>query len=580
MLPCLPSDAPHPEARSLALARSRDVYRYSYAWPPEVAVAAELPKADEYSTAYIAQSLVVLADIFRNLLPTADLFIAPGRVHELLGELFAGLETLRPAEVKGRLFEVHMEVARHMTSEKPSSLDGYARFYNTIHAPPVAACWDDDRSFAWQRIAGVNPMVLQRVSTLPEHVAIGERHFARALPGAKGDSLAAALAEGRAFACDYGLLAAAPRGTTHGRPKWLPAPYALFVATGGQLLPVAIQTGAPRESPVFTPGDGHDWRIAKLAAQTADASFHEVIAHLGRTHLVMEAVVLAMHRQLAKEHPLSVLLTPHIQLTLAINNSAASNLIAPGGAIDLIFGATIEASAGLVKHGLDAFTLQAASPPAELAARGLDDLAVLPEHPYRDDAHLVWGAIRRFVDAYVRRYYPADAIVAADAELAAWVREMGAPDGGRLQRIHPVTTVEALVDLMATVLFTASAQHAAVNFPQFPYMSAIPNLLGAFWAEWPVPGKPSDEATHLSVMPPYNMAMVQHGTTYQLSSLRMNRLGHYPLMHFRDREVQGLVDRFNADLKTVENVIADRARGRFLPYPFLLPSNIPASIHV
>ena len=44
--------------------------------------------------------------------------------------------------------------------------------------------------------------------------------------------------------------------------------------------------------------------------------------------------------------------------------------------------------------------------------------------------------------------------------------------------------------------------------------------------------------------------------------------------------MRGLVDRFNADLKAVEKVIAARDKGRFLPYPYLLPSNIPASIHI
>jgi len=577
MLPCLPSDDPHPEERSAALGRNRDVYRYSYRWPPEVAVAAELPKADEYSPAYIAQSLVVLADIFRNLLPARDLFATPDRVHELFAEQLERRAKLGPREVKGHLLEVQTEVARRMTSVQPASIADYGRFYNTIAAPPAWTRWDEDRTFSWQRIAGVNPMVLRRVEALPEHVAIGEREYARAAPGG---SFAAALAEGRVFTCDYTALAGAPAGTTWGRRKWLPAPYAVFASVGGALVPVAVQCGPTPESPVFAPGDGHDWRLAKLAVQSADASFHEAIFHLGRTHLVMEAVALAMHRQLAPGHPLAVLLEPHLEHTLAINNSAATNLIAPGGAIDLIFGATIEATAGLVKKGLDAFTLPSASPHADLAARGLDDPRVLPEHPYRDDAALVWGAVHRFVASYVRRYYADDAAVAGDAELAAWIRELGSPDGGRLKGIRPIETVSALAELMAVVVWTGSAQHAAVNFPQFPYMSPLPNLLGAFWAEWPVPGTKSDEATHLSVMPPYNIAMLQHGTTYQLSSLRMNRLGHYPIMHFRDREVRDLVDRFTADLQEVEKAITERDRGRFLPYPFLLPSAIPASIHI
>lgn len=577
MLPCLPSDDPTPENRSLALGRSRDVYRYSYKWPQEVAVAEEVPKPDQYSAAYIAQSLVVIADIFRNVLPCGDLFTSPERVHEFLAGELEKLKELGPGEVKGRFLAAQTEVAANMTSRQPASLQDYGRFYNTIHAPPAWSHWDEDRCFAWQRLAGVNPMMIRRVASLPDHVAIGEREFSRA--AGKG-TLAAALAEGRVFACDYTLLAQAPCGTTNGRRKWQPAPYSVFVSVDGTLRPVAIQCGAARESPVFAPGDGDAWRLARLAAQTADASFHEVVYHLGRTHMVMEAVAMAMHRQLAPSHPLHVLLTPHVEFTLAINNSAATSLIAPGGAIDLIFGPKIEWTAALVRTGVDGLSLPDGSPGADVAARGLDDPHVLPEYPYRDDAKLVWGAIRRFVEAYVRRYYASDAAVAGDAELAGWVREMGSQEGGRLKGLHAVETVEALVNLVAVVIWTGSAQHAAVNFPQFPYMSPIPNLLGAFWAEWPVPGAASDEATHLSVMPPYNMAFIQHATTYQLCALRMNRLGHYPLLHFRDKEVRGHVDRFNADLKDVEKAIAERDRHRYLPYPFLLPSAIPASIHI
>jgi len=578
VLPCLPSHDPSPLPRRAALAHHRDVYRYSYAWPPEVAVAAEVPRRDGYSPAYIARSLEVLADIFANLVPAADLFVSPERVEALFAEQIRRIRAVGPADVKGHLFDVQTEVARQMSSASPAALADYGRFYNTLAAPPAWTRWDDDRAFSWQRVAGVNPMVLRRLDAVPDHVAIGEREMERAVPG-RG-SLAAALAEGRVFACDYGLFAGAPGGTTHGRRKWLPAPYAVFVSVEGALRPVAIQAGPTPASPVFAPGDGHDWRIARLAVQTADASYHEIVAHLGRTHLVMEAVALATYRQLAPNHPLHVLLAPHLEQTLPINNSAATSLIAPGGAIDLMFGATIEATAGLVKKGLDAFTLPRSSITADLAERGLDDPRTLAEHPYRDDGLLVWAALRRFVEAYVRRYYPSDAAVVADAELAGWAREMGSPQGGRLKGVGPLETVAALAELVAIIVWTGSAQHAAVNFPQYPYMGVLPNMLGAFWAEWPVPGVTADEATLLSILPPYNMAMLQQSTVYQLSSLRMNRLGEYPPLHFHDPGVHPLIARFNADLKEAEGVIAARDRDRFLPYPFLLPSSIPASIHI
>ncbi|CAN0462749.1 unnamed protein product, partial [Laminaria digitata] len=48
-------------------------------------------------------------------------------------------------------------------------------------------------------------------------------------------------------------------------------------------------------------------------------SIHEVISHLGNTHLVLEGPLVAMHRQLAKEHPIHVLLEPHMEGTAFIN---------------------------------------------------------------------------------------------------------------------------------------------------------------------------------------------------------------------------------------------------------------------
>lgn len=575
--PCLPHDDPNTHARSEQLAKNREIYRYSYAWPPGIAVAAEVPKSDTYSIPYLARIMGITAGIVTNALPLADLFVSPDRAKPLLTDVVERMKGAEPREIGERFFQVQVDVARQFSSERPSSVENYGRFYNSIAAPPAHAAWDDDRSFAWQRIAGANPMVLSRIEALPDHVAVGEREYARAIGGG---SLAAALAAGRVFACDYGFLAGAPPGTTNGHRKWLPAPYAVFAAVSGALRPVAIQAGPNRDSPVYTPGDGHGWRLAKLAVQVADASHHELYAHLGRTHLVMEAVALATHRQLANDHPLSVLLRPHVEFTLPINHSAATSLIAPGGAIDLIFGATIESMAGLVKKGLDALDLPASAIPSDLARRGLADPEILPEHPYRDDGLLVWGAIRRFAEAYVRRYYASDAAVLADHELAAWTTELGSREGGRLHGLRRLETVEALAELVGIVIWTGSAQHAAVNFPQFPFMSSMPNMVGALWAEWPGPGVADDEATHLRVLPPNDIAWLQFATVYQLSSLRINRLGHYPTWHFHDAQARALVEAFNADLAQAEEVIAARDGARFMPYPFLLPSAIPASIHI
>lgn len=56
-------------------------------------------------------------------------------------------------------------------------------------------------------------------------------------------------------------------------------------------------------------------------------SIHEVVSHLGNTHLVLEGPMVAMNRQLPREHPIHALLQPHVEGTALINWGAqeASN---------------------------------------------------------------------------------------------------------------------------------------------------------------------------------------------------------------------------------------------------------------
>ncbi|MCB9679507.1 MAG: hypothetical protein H6737_30660 [Alphaproteobacteria bacterium] len=557
-------------ARSAQLEGARRVYGYTYNWPPDVAVAAAVPKSDTYSPAYIAKLVPLVFELFENAVAMSGLVANAEKLAELIAAETAAVAKLSPPEVGRWFFDVHTRLADHITLEKAKSVDDYGKLFAKIPPVPVWAQhkWELDETFGWQRLAGVNPMVVQRISAVPDHVAITEAHWAKSI--GRG-TLEAAAKEGRLFACDYGILHGVPCGITNERQKFMHGPYAVFAAIDGKLRPVAIQIGATPDTPVFTPEDGDDWRIAKLAVQVAEASHHETVVHLGRTHMVMEACTLATRRQLADNHPLHVLLMPHCEYTLPINHSAATSLIAPGGTIDQAFGPTISACAGLVRVAIDTWPLDAASPKHNTDSRGLS-IDVLPEAPYRDDGILVWDAVERFCTAYVKRWYPTAREVVEDTELQAWVRELSGPC--RLAGVGTIDSVEKLAHLVTTFVFTGSAQHSAVNFTQFPYMGAVPNMAGAFWEKWP------GEVQMVDVLPPPNMALLQFDTVYQLSGLRMNYLGQYPEGTFADLESQALVKELQADLLRVEAVITEREKSRWLPYPHLLPSTIPASIHI
>jgi arachidonate 15-lipoxygenase len=347
-------------------------------------------------------------------------------------------------------------------------------------------------------------------------------------------------------------------------------------------LPVAVQcTQTPGPgSPIFTPGDGHRWMMAKTAVKVADFQYHEMVFHLGRTHLVVERFLLATRRQMSSRHPLRILLEPHFEFTLAINDHAFHSLAAPGGPIELLMAGTLASSLEITHRAMREYVFHEAAMPRALEIRGVDDPATLPVYPYREDGHLIWRAIADFVNGYVRLYYATDADVVMDVEVQAWARELSAEDGARLVGLLDMDSIGTLVATLTQVIFTASAQHSAVNFAQFPFFGVIPNLPAAAYSPPPDATTPDDEASYLAMLPPLDAGLAQMNLSFQLSWMHYNRLGKYPARHFTDGRVAALLTTFDDALATAETTITNRNASRLFPYPFLLPSMIPASINI
>ncbi|MCB9603185.1 MAG: hypothetical protein H6720_22945 [Sandaracinus sp.] len=580
MKPLLPQDDPKAQARQDRLAKRRETYRYAYDWPPKVATSAELPRSDDYGPLYLLESAKVYASVGVNV---AAMAIEGHDAGDLLHTLEKRFARASAEELHRFVFSTPREVAQAAPRRRVDSWRDFAAFFATWDAPQVVSFYDDpaqtDVAFAWQRVAGVNPMVLARCDAIPSNLRIDEARFERSI-GA-GDSLAAAIAEQRLYVADYAVLEGVETGVTDGFAKYLCAPIALFVAERStrRLHPIAIQLGQTPDAPVFDRTDGWRWRMAMTLVQSADANVHEGIYHLGRTHMVMECVKLAMERQLDEEHPLYVLLHPHLETTLAINHSAKTSLIAPGGTVDQCFAPSIDAFASVVKAALDTYPIRTASPLEDLERRGLGNVEAL-ENPYRDDVTLVWGAVERFVSEYVDVYYATNEAVAGDTELQAFARELSADDGGRLKDVPVPQTVAELKALIARFVFIAGPGHSAVNFPQFPFMGYVPNMPGASFAPIPTQDVADDEALLTAMMPPLRIALEGVTMVYFLSQMRDSKLGHYPPFHFRDGAARDVVDRFQTRLTEIEAEIETREPSRLMSYPFLKPSLILQSISI
>jgi arachidonate 15-lipoxygenase len=462
-------------------------------------------------------------------------------------------------------------------------MEDYAALFRCIGLPPVSATTGQDLAFAHMRVAGPNPVMLQRIGVLDDRFPYSNAQYHQAMPG---DSLAAALAEGRLFLADYQRLehikgSLAPNGIQ----KYLYAPLALFAVDRAtkQLHPVAIQCcqSPGPDNPVFTPDDGHNWMIAKTIVEIADGNIHEAVTHLGRTHLLMEPFVVSTFRQLAANHPIFLLLIPHFEGTLAINEAAWRHLISDRGAVSRLLGGTIDESRGLSAAGVQSHNFRESILPRTLRARGVDDDSWLANYPYRDDALLYWDAIAHWVLDYLALYYPSDEEVGRDVELLAWIDEIGAEDGGRIKGFEqaPSPTIAGLAEALTMIIYTCSVQHAAVNFPQYSLMSYTPRMPLAGYAPAPSKKKGATQEDLLAILPPLDVAELQMELGYLLGTVHYTTLGHYRADQFADPRVAVPLARFQVKLDEIGKVVEERNKTR-TPYQFLARSGIPQSINI
>ena len=471
------------------------------------------------------------------------------------------------------------------------SIEAYRDLYQTLPVPGIAYTFQDDDEFARLRVAGPNPMLIQGIDRIPDRFPVTPAQYAAVMGG---ENLADALADGRIYLCDYKDLEVLVAGVWKGHAKYVYRPMALFAVPqgGSSIKPVAIQCGQdPGQYPVMTPtvsaSEKWGWEMAKSVVQVADCNYHELFVHLAGTHLVSEAIAVATRRNLAEIHPLWSLLVPHFEGTLFINNLAVETLINKGGPIDDFFGGTIESSQLAAVQARLRFDFYKKMTPVDFAERKVADAARLPDYAYRDDALLVWDAIHDWAEQYINIYYCDDEAVTGDTELTQWAASIASE--GHIVGFKPITSRAQLVDVCTMIIFTASAQHAAVNFPQRTIMTFAPAVTGAGWTAAPTEQKGHSKAEWLDYMPPMSLGLLQLSSLELLGSVYYRPLGDYRTNRFpyqswfQDPSItgdEGPLARFQAGLRAVESRIIARNQRRIHPYVYLQPSQIPTSTNI
>lgn len=221
-----------------------------------------------------------------------------------------------------------------------------------------------------------------------------------------------------------------------------------------------------------------------LITQSYDyyTQFHQLSTHFLTCHAAMEVYAMGLMRNIPHHHPLYKLLRPHVHYTIAINFLARETLISKKGAISEIFSIGYKGESELLQRAYQKYSIHWSNIKRNIQERGVGDREKLPHYYYRDDGLKIWNAFEEFVCSIIDAFYSSDEDVANDKDLQHFAKDIhhngfpgydGIPDGHDFP--ESITKKDDLIEICTLIMFTGSAQHAAVNFGQFDYYSFIPN---------------------------------------------------------------------------------------------------------
>ncbi|XP_050285261.1 linoleate 13S-lipoxygenase 3-1, chloroplastic-like [Quercus robur] len=450
-----------------------------------------------------------LKGVLHNLIPSLKASISANN-HEFKG--FSDIENLYSEGVLLKL-GLRDELLKKLPLPKVvSNIHESNRGIIKYDTPKILSkdrfAWLRDDEFARQAIAGINPVSIERLTVFPpvskldpeiygpQESALKEEHILGYL---NGMTVQQALEENKLFILDHhdAYLPFLDRINALDGRKAYATRTIFFLTCLGTLKPVAIELSLPPSGPssrskrVVTPAvdatTNWMWQLAKAHVCSNDAGVHQLVNHWLRTHASLEPFILAAHRRMSAMHPIFKLLDPHMRYTLEINALARQSLINADGVIESCFTPgryAMEISAAAYKSS---WRFDMESLPADLIRRGMavpdptqpHGLKLLIEdYPYATDGLQIWAAIENWVRTYVNRYYPNSSQICNDRELQAWYDEsvnVGHSDLSQESWWPTLDNVDNLVSVLATLIWLASAQHAALNFGQYPYGGYVPN---------------------------------------------------------------------------------------------------------
>lgn len=335
------------------------------------------------------------------------------------------------------------------------------------------------------------------------------------------------------------------------------------------------------------------YQLAKLHLTCADNQHHQFVSHLGMAHLNMEPFAIATHNAfppVPKRHPIGRLLHPHFQDTIGINWLARQTLVSTVAPFtDATFSPGTTNAMRIFSRAFQKWDFLEDNFVNHLKHRGFDENKSddLDNYYYRDDGFLIWNAIKNHVCRVVNKIYCSDKEVKSDDDIKSWIFEIRDYSKGNIQSFPKhISTCEDLIEILTSIIFYCSAQHAAVNFSQLRYVAYCPNRPDNMRLPMVSPAEgEKDIALNVlfEALPSLSVVEFQSLFSYLLSCPPDNPFDpvHY---HSAGDEFHESTELFLKELGEIHKSISERnvelEKAGEVPYEYLDPYQIPQSINI
>jgi len=469
--------------------------------------------------------------------------------------------------------------------------------------------WTSDEEFCRCRLSGTHPCALKvvtRKSQLPSGFEYKDDFFIGMME--TYDTLEEALNAGRIFMVDYSEVLHVdtddvakmnmdPEEIENLKHKskfssneFICNPVALFFKTKEDVIqPLGIQLWGKANykfleknpiNPVFTPCDNYyAWTLAKMYFNCADMHVHLLISLC--TYVILFAAVIQLYlvRGLSMNHPLRQLLHPHLKMSNAHFKRMVDSLINENGPLASFLRFDCKAIKSLMADQWRKFDFNNRSFKNDTFGR-FD--GPVKGNAFVEHGQLWWNYLQDYTKDLLLKYYAGSDDIDDDTELKSWMHEM-ANNITRVMELHPARREEPITFNVVSIIFTVTAQYAALTHSMYDHYSNV----AAFPGNIPITETIRKNRNHITLsdvvalLPDKRSALIQIATAYVLSGkndpVNKSTVFGYGIAEdgFKDKRIHATISKwFKEKLENLKAAMDNANKDSLYEYTCLYPANV------